>query len=297
MNKLVIAGVLLIMIVVIMVAIIPSYIPHNSKQTSTISSSTYTEPAGVLAQPEYNVSQIPFGKFIKVSNQDLAPPGKVEVIEQSWIGCPVGAVASWAIYGALGKWGTFTYYNHTSDPLDTVAQNIPGLIFENFKPNSTVEFHVVYVYNEYLNGSAVLDNATFLSGYPISENQLVPQGEKILNQSLKETLNQTDWYNISSLFIKYETQVKVEGYNNSSAYIVKPPHLNFGMIITGPNGTWIDTTPLISPTYLKGMTINEVWTQLDHNGGNLTAIVSAANYIELIINEASGTGAPVVSCF
>jgi hypothetical protein len=128
-----------------------------------------------------------------------------------------------------------------------------------------------------------------VSGTPIPTSQLVPQGEKILNESLPA--------NISALFIKYETQVPVQGYENASAYVVKPPHLNFGLIVTGPNGTWVMTTPLVSPTYLQGMSVEGVWQQLEHNGGNLTEIVNAADYLESIIGMASASSAPQVSCF
>lgn len=44
---------------------------------------------------------IPAGTFVKVNDQDYAPPGKVIVVVQSWYGCPVGAAASWAIYNVI----------------------------------------------------------------------------------------------------------------------------------------------------------------------------------------------------
>ncbi|BBG25828.1 DUF929 domain-containing protein [Sulfuracidifex tepidarius] len=286
MNKLVIIGVLILLIAAASLIIVMPHYHGGSTSSSSKPDQSSTVSNGTS---QYNVTSIPMYQFVKVSNQDYAPAGKVEVIEQSWVGCPVGATASWAIYGALAHFGKFTYYNHTSDPFDKVASNIPGLIFLNFTPNSTILFKVVYVYNEYLNASATLSNGTYVSGVPILTSQLVYKGEAILNDSLPS--------DIASLFIKYETEVPVKGYHNASAYIVKPPHLNFGLIVTGPNGTWVMTTPMINPTYLQGMSVQGVWEQLNNGGGNLTEIVNAAIYLERVISMASSSSAPEVSCF
>ncbi len=286
MNKLVIVGALILLIAIAsLIYVMPHYRANQTSTSSKPVQSSSTTSGTFL----YNVTSVPMYKFVKVSNQDYAPQGKVEVIEQSWVGCPVGATASWAIYGALSHFGKFSYYNHTSDPYDKVASNIPGLIFLNFTPNSTILFKVVYIYNEYLNASATLKNNTYVSGTPIPTDELVSNGEEILNQSLPR--------DIASLFVKYETEIPVQGYQNASAYIVKPPHLNFGLIVTGPNGTWVMTTPMMNPTYLQGMTVNGVWEQLNNGGGNLTEIVNAANYLEKVISMASSSSAPEVSCF
>ncbi|MCI2414120.1 MAG: DUF929 domain-containing protein [Candidatus Aramenus sp.] len=221
-------------------------------------------------------TEIPFGKFVKVSNQDYAPLGKVEIFEQSWIGCPVGAVASWAIFIIISHYGNVTYYTHYSDPYDKVAPNVPGIIFEGFKPNSSLLFDVVYTYNEYLNATP--------NGVPIPESQLVQVGEQELVQQLPP--------NISSLIIKYETQVPVQGYNNASVYIVSPPHLNFALVVTGPNGTYILTTPLISPKALEGYNVSYVMSHMY----NITALVQGAQYLQEVINEAFGSSTPVVNC-
>ncbi len=219
---------------------------------------------------------VPFGKFVKVSNADYAPPGKVEIFEQSWIGCPVGATASWAIYMIISHYGNVSYYAHYSDPYDKTAPSVPGLIFTGFTPNSTLEFTVVYTYNEYLNATP--------SGTPVPVNDLVQVGEQELEQELPP--------NISKLFIEYETEVPVEGYNNASAYIVSPPHLNFGLIVTGPNGTYVLTTPLLSPKALEGYNISYVM----HNMYNIPQLVNAAEYLQEVINEAYGSSTPVVNC-
>ncbi|ACR42994.1 conserved hypothetical protein [Sulfolobus islandicus M.16.4] len=83
---------------------------------------------GVIAYVTHFVvsaQHIPAGKFIKISNVDLAPKGKVIIVEQSWYGCPVGAAASWAIYDVLQHYDNLSYKLWYSDPYRTPA-NIPG---------------------------------------------------------------------------------------------------------------------------------------------------------------------------
>jgi len=131
---------------------------------------------GVIAYVTHFVvsaQHIPAGKFIKISNVDLAPKGKVIIVEQSWYGCPVGAAASWAIYDFLQHYGNLSYKLWYSDPYRTPA-NIPGLLFTNFTSNSIVDFYIAYVYNEYLNAS--------YNGTPIPQNELVPVGEQIIKE-------------------------------------------------------------------------------------------------------------------
>lgn len=168
----------------------------------------------------------------------------------------------------LKNYGNISYYEHYSDPYDIVASNVPGLIFTGFKSSGIIEFSVIYTYNEYLNATP--------SGTPIPTNELVSVGEQELQNELPQ--------NISSLIIKYETQVPVEGYNKPSAYIVSPPHLNFAILISGPNGTYILTTPLLSPKILEGYSPQYVMTHLDQ----FTQIILASNYLEQIILEAAG---------
>ncbi|BCU67001.1 hypothetical protein HS7_04380 [Sulfolobales archaeon HS-7] len=211
---------------------------------------------------------IPYGKFVKISNVDYAPKGKILIVEQSWIGCPVGAAASWVIYNVLFHYGNLSYYEHYSDPFDKAASNVPGLIFTGFKPSGVVEYEVVYTYNEYLNATP--------SGQPIPVNQLIPVGEQVLYAQLPQ--------NIAALMIKYETQVPLINYNNASALVVKPPHLNFGLLITGPNGTYVLTGALVSPKLLEGYTPQYVMSHLD----SFSAIVNESNYIESYILYAAG---------
>ena len=58
------------------------------------------------------VPEISAGKFVKISNVDLAPKDKIIVVEQSWYGYPVGAATSWAIYNTLKNYGNLSYELH-----------------------------------------------------------------------------------------------------------------------------------------------------------------------------------------
>lgn len=219
-----------------------------------------------------NASTIPAGKFVKISNMDLAPKGEVIVVEQTWYGCPVGAAASWAIYNVLKNYGNITFEFHYSDP-DHNPANIPGLIFLNFTPTSIVRFYVAYVYNEYLNAS--------YNGTPIPQNKLVTVGEEILKEEYASMgLNPQ----VANYIIQYETQVPIQQYGKPSAYYVQPPHLNFAILISGPNGTYIITTPIVNPNILSGYSPQYVYSHLD----NFQQIIQASQMIQQVILEAAG---------
>ncbi len=236
--------------------------------------------AGVLSYYYFFVlpssAAIPAGVFVKISNEDYAPLGKVAIYEQSWIGCPVGAAASWAIYLLISHYGKVEYYTHYSDPYDKTASNIPGLVFLNFTPNSSLEFHVAYLYNEYLNATP--------NGTPIPVSQLVQVGEEELMHDFPTQ--------IAQLIIKYETQVPIKQYGKPSALYVNPPHLNFAILITGPNGTYILTTPLINPKALEGYNISYVMSHLNQ----IQAIMNGYNELYNAVYKASYDPNTGVSC-
>ncbi|QPG50113.1 DUF929 domain-containing protein [Saccharolobus solfataricus] len=215
---------------------------------------------------------IPAGKFVKISNIDLAPKGKVIIVEQSWYGCPVGAAASWAIYDVLQHYGNLSYELHYSDP-DHNPANIPGLIFTGFNSTSVVEFYVAYVYNEYLNAS--------YNGTLIPQNELISVGEQILEEEIAKMGLSPQ---VAQYIIQYETEVAIQQYGEPSALYVKPPHLNFAILISGPNGTYIVTTPIVNPTILEGYTPSYVLNNLDQ----FPQIVQAAQMIQNTILEAAG---------
>ncbi|AWR99141.1 DUF929 domain-containing protein [Metallosphaera hakonensis] len=215
---------------------------------------------------------VPPGRFVKVSNQDLAPTGRIIVVEQSWIGCPVGAAASWAIYNALRNYGNFSFELHYSDPLHSPA-NIPGLLFKGFNSTSILNFYVAYVYNQYLNAS--------YNGTPIPQSELVQAGEQILQSQYSDMGLSPQ---VSQLILKYETQVPVTTYGKPSAFYVTPPHLNFAILISGPGGTYIITTPIINPEILSEYTPQYVLTHLDQ----FPQIIQASQLLQNVTLEAAG---------
>ena len=98
----------------------------------------------------------------------------MEVYLVSWVGCPYGAPDSWGLYLALSHFGDLNVTPNLSDveyveaPGNTTAPvAVPGLIFNGFRPNSSVDFHAFYLLNRvYSNGTASLPNGTLI---PTSE--------------------------------------------------------------------------------------------------------------------------------
>ncbi|MUN29399.1 DUF929 domain-containing protein [Sulfuracidifex metallicus] len=160
--------------------------------------------------------------FIKVSNTGYSK--KVTVYLISWYGCPYGASLSWPLYDALSHFGNISAASHYSIYESDVGGYVPGLIFLNFRPNSSLSFHVIYLYNQYLNASP---NGTYMAN-------LVSGG---LNELKVEA---PKW--IYTLVDKYDVNDRniFTGLSLSSpAYLGNPPHIPTTLIITGPNGTWI----------------------------------------------------------
>ncbi|MFP3170537.1 MAG: DUF929 domain-containing protein [Sulfolobaceae archaeon] len=213
---------------------------------------------------------------MKVNDQDYAPPGKVIVVVQSWYGCPVGAAASWAIYNVIKNYGNVSFQFHYSDP-DHSPANIPGLIFTGFKSQGELEFYIAYVYNEYLNAS--------YNGTPIPTDQLIPEGEQILTEEL-ETMGVPNATQVASIIIHYEVNITVSNYGKPAALYVKPPHLNFAILISGPNGTYIVDTPIVNPTTLEGYSPQYIYQNLD----TFTQIIQASDMIQNVIAMAYPTG-------
>lgn len=89
---------------------------------------------------------------------------------------------------------------------------------------------------------------------------------------------------VAQLIIQYETQIPVINYGKPSALYVKPPHLNFAILISGPNGTYIVTTPIVNPTILEGYSPQYVLSHLDQ----FPQIIQAARMIQNTILEAAG---------
>ncbi|QGR18713.1 DUF929 domain-containing protein [Stygiolobus azoricus] len=68
--------------------------------------------------------------------------------------------------------------------------------------------------------------------------------------------------------------------------ICKPPHLNFAILISGPNGTYIVDTPIINPTTLEGYSPQYICQNLD----SFPQIIQASDMIQNVINMAYPTG-------
>jgi len=265
MNKKTLIGLLVLVIIIIGGVLVLFHFSYN------ISSSLTPASKSSLLQ-----NTIPAGTFVKVNDQDYAPPGKVIVVEQSWYGCPVGAAASWAIYNVIKNYGNVSFQFHYSDP-DHSPANIPGLIFTGFKSQGELEFYIAYVYNEYLNAS--------YNGTPIPTDQLIPEGEQILTEEL-ETMGVPNATQVASIIIHYEVNVTVSNYGKPAALYVKPPHLNFAILISGPNGTYIVDTPIVNPTTLEGYSPQYIYQNLD----TFTQIIQASDMIQNVIAMAYPTG-------
>nr|WP_256365650.1 DUF929 family protein [Sulfolobus sp. E5-1-F] len=89
---------------------------------------------------------------------------------------------------------------------------------------------------------------------------------------------------VAQYIIQYETQVPIQQYGEPSAYYGKPSHLNFAILISGPNGTYIVTTPIVNPTILEGYTPIYVLNNLEQ----FPEIIQAAQMIQNTILEAAG---------
>ncbi|BFH72348.1 DUF929 domain-containing protein [Sulfurisphaera javensis] len=183
-------------------------------------------------------SQGPFFQFVKVSNKDYAPNNTVEVYFISWYGCPFGASDSWGLYIALSHFGilnvTPTYSDLEQLPIspqqNPISGKVPGLIFNSFKSNSSVEFYPIYllgrIYNN--NNTASLPNGTIISY----------SGSSLVNFELNE-LNKTAPSWVYNLVYQYQIQTPFPGRTQAIAYLGNPPHIVSTIIITGPNGTWM----------------------------------------------------------
>lgn len=133
----------------------------------------------------FSSSPAPF-KFFQVNTQNYAGNDSVQVFFISWYGCPYGATDSWALYKTLSQYG-----NIQATPGHSISEPnipyIPSLWFTSFKPNSSVYFHYLYMYNEYLNATP--------SGIPINPEN----GSAVIVglQEIKDNLSYAPWiYNI-----------------------------------------------------------------------------------------------------
>ncbi|BAB66782.1 DUF929 domain-containing protein [Sulfurisphaera tokodaii] len=182
-------------------------------------------------------AQEPFFQFAKVSNQDYAPPGKVEVYLVSWVGCPFGASDSWGLYIALSHYGIVNATPNYSDieqipvsPTSTISGKVPGLIFNSFKSNSSVEFYPIYLLGRIYtsNSSASLPNGTIITY----------SGSSLVSFELNELQKLAPSW-VYNLIYQYQINTPFPGHSEGIAYLGNPPHIVSTIIITGPHGTWM----------------------------------------------------------
>jgi hypothetical protein len=242
-------------VVILSVLIISGIIPLNFSSQNH-SSSSFTPP-----------TQIPYGgSFVEISNQDFAGQNSVGIYFDSWIGCPIGAANSWAIYGTLSSYvsniATFVSY-HYSDPNEASVPNLPGILFnQGFEFNENginVKFVPLYMYNE------------TLYGYPYTNNPISPG--QVLSVGYQETNSSGSFpAPIAHLVYEYTAVIPVSGYGGkASAYLGTPPHVNTVLIISGKAGTFMLNGPFYSPANIKGLSDS----YMEANYNTLSYVTSA----------------------
>lgn len=211
-------------------------------------------------------------KYYKISDHDLLSNGSTGVYFISWLGCPIGATDSWALYYAMNS--TTDIYSHVeyheaynkdiyANAAGTAGQ--PGLLFRgtfNFQYNGkTVTFYPLYMYNQTMTGT-------------------------VTNGTISGTLAS---YGLSLIKAKYPTGV-VNMFSRYASDITYKGHLETTFIITGPHGAYILNSFMYNPSVLGTGT----WTDSPSTNtyspfspqsvmpglGSDSAIISAAHSFE-----------------
>ncbi len=210
-----------------------------------------------------------FGTLIKVSNQGYS--NTVHVYFISWYGCPFGATLSWPLYLALSHYGHVNVTPHYSIVEADIGAPVPGLLFNGFTPNSSVEFTYLYIYNQYLNATP--------SGQPIPKSELIQVGLQEINSSLPSWV-----YNLV-----YQWEVENPNFGFSQPIALLDGHIPTTLVITGPNGTWlmVGYPYMLTPQELLQINQNANSLYQEIQSGQVPSqIAQAENYILQVINEA-----------
>ncbi len=203
-----IVGILVIIGIVVIGVVLGYTMLHNSASSSVVSST-----------PVY-------GKFFKVSNQDYAPPGETDIYLVSWYGCPFGAAMSWPLYMLLSHYGNLNVSLHESIAESDIGGAVPGLLFFNFTPNSTVRFVVYYLTNQYLNAT--------VNGTPINGSVLTFMLNELKSEAPSWLYNYV--FNYTNVYpLIREPNGSVVPVN----FAGRPPHIISTLVITGPGGTYM----------------------------------------------------------
>ncbi|MCG3108159.1 hypothetical protein L3N51_00440 [Metallosphaera sp. J1] len=222
-----------------------------------------------------------FTNFVKVSSTDYAPNGTTQVYLISWYGCPYGATLSWPLYIALSNYGNLTVMPHYSVAEPDIGNGapIPGLLFQGFTPDSNVQFHAIYIYNQYLNATP--------SGEPVNNGDRVQVGlNELSSMTPSWVVNLVEQYQLN------QTQVVYDGHQVPIALGSSEPHLVTTLIISGPGGTWImlGYPKSLPPGELVSISTNSTQLLSEIESGHVPSqIESTAQQILQIIQKASGS--------
>ena len=206
-------------------------------------------------------SQIPWGKFVQVSNENFG--SRINVYYISWYGCPIGAADSWPFYLALSHDGNLSSFvsGHYSFSGDSFPDT-PGLIFRPFSEGN-VNFHPYYVYNQTM-GSP--------SNSPINGSKL-SFGMIELKSELPSPIYSMEYAAME--------EVSTSGFNGQPSGVASG-HVNTNVIITGPKGAWLLNGPLFSPGVLSGLTPSQILTNISGN----QYVVQGSGSVSSAIREA-----------
>ena len=159
------------------------------------------------------------GTYYKVSDRDLLSNGSSGVYFLSWIGCPIGATNSWAIYYGINSTENISSHVqlHTADPSDVYSNDTtgqPGLLFKgdfSFTDSGhKVTFYPLYIYNETMSGTTANKTIT---------GSLASYGLSLVNSTYPPA--------VAAIFNKYASDITYKG------------HLTTTVLITGPHGAYI----------------------------------------------------------
>jgi len=209
---------------------------YTSTTTSTYTTTTTYTTAMKASVPQTANISYPFHHFVKISNIDYAGNNTVEIYFISWYGCLDGATNSWALYMVLSHYGTLNVSPNYSDykpqpltPTKKIMGMVPGLIFNSFKPNSTILFNPIYLMGKfYPNKTMTLINGTMLNYTKIN----------LVELELHELKNEAPSW-VYNIIYEYEVNMTFEDGKALVWFKAPAPHIPTTTIITGPNGTWM----------------------------------------------------------
>ncbi len=177
-------------------------------------------------------AKITSSKYYKVSQGDLLSNGSSAVFFLSWIGCPIGATDSWALYYGINSTTNISSHVelHTADPADIYSNSTtgqPGLLFNgNFTFTASghkFTFYPLYMFNETMTGT--------VGNKPI-HGSLLSYGLSLINNTYPAK--------VAAMFNKYSSDISFKG------------HLTTTILITGPHGTYIFNAFMYTPGAVLG---------------------------------------------